>query len=60
MKKNYQKPAIQVETINAQQPLLGESIQNVAGGTLKYGGASSNNYDGEARGRSCNDWDDEE
>ena len=54
-KKAYQKPALQAVTINIRHQLLNTSVNNVAGGTLKYGGGGS----GPARARSFDDWDDE-
>ena len=47
---------MQAVTINIRHQLLNNSVDNVAGGTLKYGGGGS----GPARARSFDDWDDEE
>ena len=55
-KKEYMKPQMQAVTINIRHQLLNTSVDNVAGGTLKYGGGNS----GVARSRSFDDWDDEE
>ena len=61
MKKMYQKPEIQVVTINHSVQLLagsnkgGISLKSNAGFTLGGG------YDGEGRSRGCDDdWDDED
>ena len=56
-KKEYQKPALRAVTINIRHQLLNTSVNNVAGGTLKYGGGGNS---GVARSRSFDDWDDEE
>ena len=55
-KKEYMKPQMQAVTINIRHQLLNTSVDNIAGGTLKYGGSGS----GPARARSFDDWDDEE
>lgn len=47
---------MQAVTINIRHQLLNTSVNNVAGGTLKYGGGNS----GVARSRSFDDWDDED
>lgn len=56
MKKNYQKPTMNVVKIQHQQHLLAGSIDSVDGGDtdINYGGGSS----GPARARSFDGWDD--
>ena len=53
-KKEYMKPQMQAVTINIRHQLLNTSVNNVAGGTLNYGGGGS------GPSRSFDDWDDEE
>jgi len=55
-KKAYQKPALQAVTINIRHQLLNTSVNNIAGGTLKYGGGGS----GPSRSRSFDDWDEDD
>jgi len=57
-KKNYQKPATQVVKINVSRQLLGASEVNSLSNNaeLQYEGGGN----GVARGRSFDDWDDEE
>ena len=58
MKKNYQKPAMQVVAISQQCNILTDSVHTVggnAGFNAKVSGGS-----GPARSRSFDDWDDEE
>lgn len=54
-KKEYMKPALRIVRIE-HQGIICTSVNNVAGGTLKYGGGGS----GPSRSRSFDDWDEEE
>lgn len=64
MKRNYQKPEIQVVNINHSVQLLAESekynygrVTNVKGGIFELGGGSSES----GRSRGCDDdWDEED
>lgn len=64
MKKMYQKPEIQVVTINHSVQLLQSSANKYVGGIgLKSnaGFTLGGGYDGEGRSRGCDDdWDDED
>ena len=56
-KKNYQKPAMQVVTIQGQQHILAGSVTSVDGGVFNSEVKGGN---GSARGRGFDDWDDED
>jgi len=56
-KKEYQKPALQVVTIDIRHQLLNASLTGTTNNVnMTYGGGGS----GEARSRSLDGWDDEE
>jgi hypothetical protein len=61
MKKMYQKPEIQVVTINHSVQLLQASKRNLGGLKSNAGFNLGGGYDGEGRSRGCDDdWDDED
>lgn len=62
-KKAYQKPAMHVVNINVSHQLLAGSdgnVTGVGGGTVGYGGSSTNNTSGQIRSRGGSIWDDDE
>ena len=61
MKKMYQKPEIQVVTINHGVQLLAGSNKGGIGLKSNAGFTLGGGYDGEGRSRGCDDdWDDED
>ena len=61
MKKMYQKPEIQVVTINHSVQLLQASKRNLGGLKSNAGFNLGGGSDGEGRSRGCDDdWDDED
>ena len=62
MKKDYQKPSMLVVKLQHQSQLLAGSnpVGSVGGGTVGYGGSSSNNTSGQIRSRGGSVWDDED
>lgn len=61
-KKDYQKPTLLVLTLQHQSQLLAGSggVTGVGGGTVGYGGASSNNTSGQIRSRGGSVWEDDD
>lgn len=60
MKKVYLNPALRVVKIQHAKILCASpTVTSIEGGTVTFGGASSNNEGGIVRGRSFG-WDDEE
>ena len=61
MKKNYQKPVMFVVSIQHQSQLLaGTNVGSIGGGTLQYGGSSTNNTSGQIRSRGGSIWEDDD
>ena len=62
MKKNYQKPVMLVVNIQQSEIICGSdtSVGSVGGGTLQYGGSSTNNTSGQIRSRGGSIWEDDD
>jgi len=62
MKKNYQKPTMFVVNIQHQSQILAGSgtVGSIGGGTLQYGGSSTNNTSGQIRSRGGSFWEDDD